>query len=279
MKKILAGILCVVLLCAVLPLGAFSVSAADGTCGKNVSWELDFAAKKLTISGTGAMTDYGEGEFSPWYTLTSYYNTVVIEEGVTTVGRRAFYSCNNITSVKIANSVTKIGDYAFTRCTALNGIALPNSVISIGCNAFEYCEKLRTVTFGKNLKTIGEKAFRLCTVLSAVTLPNGLTTIESNAFAGCAALKKAVLPDSLTAIDDYAFWSVNSAFTIACHAGTAAEKYAISRSIPYTLLHTAADLVRIKMVIMYGIAAPTYDENGDGVMDVRDLVTLKKQLA
>ena len=38
--------------------------AESGTCGDNLTWNLTEGV--LTISGTGAMTDYDNSSFAPW---------------------------------------------------------------------------------------------------------------------------------------------------------------------------------------------------------------------
>lgn len=65
----------------------------SGTCGENVSWTL-YDNGKLVISGTGEMsnyTDYGD-YLSPFYFKKSLLKEAVIEEGVTSIGKRAFFA-------------------------------------------------------------------------------------------------------------------------------------------------------------------------------------------
>lgn len=48
--------------------------------------------------------------------------SVVIEEGVTSIGDFAFLGCSSLTSITIPNSVTYISDYAFYDCSSLTSI-------------------------------------------------------------------------------------------------------------------------------------------------------------
>ena len=48
---------------------------------------------------------------------TVSYNAV--QYSVTSIGYKAFYGCNGLTSITIPNSVTSIGDYAFYYCYSL----------------------------------------------------------------------------------------------------------------------------------------------------------------
>lgn len=61
---------------------------------------------------------------------------VVIPEGVTSIGERAFVDNSKIISVSIPKSVTNIGTFAFAGCYALTGICIPAKVVSIGSYTF-----------------------------------------------------------------------------------------------------------------------------------------------
>ena len=161
--------------------------AQSGTCGDNLTWNLTGGV--LTISGTGAMNDYS-GTSAPWYSYSYRISikSVIVENGVTSIGNHAFYKCSNLTSVTIPNSVTSIGEYAFSYCTGLTSVTIPNSVKSIREYAFNYCTGLTSITIPNSVKSIREDAFYCCRGLTSVTIPNSVTSIGEYAFWGCSGL-------------------------------------------------------------------------------------------
>ena len=70
----------------------------------------------------------------------------------------------------IPSSVTSIGDRAFQNCSGLTSITIPNSVTSIDQQAFIHCSGLVSVTIGKNVTSIGSSAFNDCSGLISVTV-------------------------------------------------------------------------------------------------------------
>ena len=152
-KKILAVLLAAVMVMALLPT-AFAASGStvgtkepaptSGTCGDNLTWTLVDGV--LTISGTGAMDDYTVEERSPWYSGRSEITSVVIENGVTSIGARAFPGCDSLTGVTIPNSVTTIGAMAFIECSSLTSVTIPDSVANIEFYAFAGCNSLTGIT-------------------------------------------------------------------------------------------------------------------------------------
>ena len=75
--------------------------------GYNVTFSLDTETGILVISGEGDMYDFTVGDLSdtPFYPYKDYIRSVVIEEGVTSIGAYAFYDCSSLTDVKIASTV------------------------------------------------------------------------------------------------------------------------------------------------------------------------------
>ena len=108
----------------------------------------------------------------------------VIPNSVTSIGKRAFFGCFNLTSVNFPSSVTSIGDSAFTLCRGLKGISLPN-VEHIGREAFSLCTDLQTVVLPKKGVSMGQKAFNGCRNLNAVYILDEYPIYEANTFKGC----------------------------------------------------------------------------------------------
>ena len=110
-KRTLATILVVLMLLTSAPLQGFvelewpeidfsgvgdwfssKASAADvsGKCGDNVAYTYNSSTKEVVISGSGKMYDYGIYS-SPFYGVRNEIKTVIIENGVTSIGKYLFY--------------------------------------------------------------------------------------------------------------------------------------------------------------------------------------------
>ena len=216
-KRLLSILLAAVMVLTMLPLGlvetAYAATVVDsGTCGKNgdsVTWKLT-SDGTLTISGTGKMKDYGDNygmSVAPWYVGSSQVKTVIIEDGVTSIGDRAFDGCTKLTRVVIPDSVTSIGYSSFRGCYSLPSVAIPDSVTSIGDSAFAYCKVLTGITLSGSVTSIGSCAFQSCDSLTSVTMQNGVTDIGDNAFTYCKNLTSVTIPNSVKTIGTSAFYN------------------------------------------------------------------------
>ena len=69
---------------------------------------------------------------------------ITLPEGVTAIGKKAFYQNAAITAVTVPLSVRAVGESAFEGCTALQSIRLPNELHLVGQNAFRGCAAMET---------------------------------------------------------------------------------------------------------------------------------------
>ena len=225
-----------VLLLTLLPM--LAMADRRGECGDNVTWTYTESTKTLTIQGSGAMEYYTRSSQTPWYDFRTNIQIIVIEDGVTSIGRHAFDGCSGLTSVTIPNSVTSIEEDTFRGCSGLTSITIPNSVTSIGEGAFSGCSGLTSITIPNSVTSIGSSAFYGCSGLTSIKvengnskfdsrnncngiietatntlikgfkntiIPNSVTSIGSRAFWGCSGLTSITIPNSVTSIGDWAF--------------------------------------------------------------------------
>lgn len=119
-------------------------------CGDNVFWELDQSTGLLKISGTGPMYDYSNADpvfafFSqtdpPYSQNQGDIKSVEIQEGITSIGCRAFYGRYGSVVFKLPESLTSIGDsafYFFGQSDIITSITIPKNVTHIGEMAVGY---------------------------------------------------------------------------------------------------------------------------------------------
>lgn len=143
----------------------------------------------MTISGTGRIPSFTE-----WKDLDPILNSelfgtveqVVIEEGITTIGTKAFF-------------FNAYYSYKTMKC-----IELPSTLETIEANAFsaniDNNMELSTIVFSEpsNLKTIGQNAFLGCSKLENIVIPEGVTKVDSYAFQGCTGLEEVSFPSTIT---------------------------------------------------------------------------------
>ena len=228
------------------------VDKKHGLDGWEVTWQVSKSAGSdyydvLTISGSGEMADFSSYKGHPWYSYDGTLKSVVIEEGVTSIGKYAFtYTGKQGAEVTIPASVTaivesaffyshfqtitfaessqltSIGDKAFQKCSALTTVTIPASVTSIGNNAFNQCSALTTVTIPASVTSIGHNAFNQCSALNTVNFAAGsqLTSIGNKAFNQCSALTTVTIPDNVISIGNYAFQGCKALTTVDFAAGS-----------------------------------------------------------
>ena len=175
----------------------------SGACGDNVTWVLD-SKGDLVISGTGEIVD------AHFEKRSDDIKNVIIEDGVTSIGRNAFSNCEKLVSVTIPDSVTSIGESAFSSCGSLASVTIPDGVVSIGRSAFLTCFSLKSVIIPDSVITVDDCAFGNCQGLESVIIGNGVETIGDSAFDWCFLLTDITIPASVKHIGEGVFaWCVS----------------------------------------------------------------------
>ena len=218
-NRLLALALALTMTLSTLATGALAVQQTDqaastavttmavktsGKCGKNVKWSYDKKTKTVTISGKGAMANYGgmNTYAPPWSDLD--VRKAVIKKGVTTIGDKAFAHCENLQSVTIPEGVTSLGiEIFFDSSTKLGTITLPKSLKKVNRATFygAYVSGYKVAS--------GNKYFSAST---SYTIPKSVKSIEPYAFSteamGICKLKKIIVPTSVTSVKNDAFCSL-----------------------------------------------------------------------
>ena len=196
------------------------VLTTGGTCGENALWELSEDFATLTISGSGAVTS------CPWANAARTVETIIVEDGITSLCDSAFYGFEVVTEISLPETLTeigsdcfrnnyalpglelpaglaKLGSNAFTWCSSLKSMAIPDGITTISDHLLSYCSALESVEMSENVTAIGSGAFTNCTSLSRINIPTGLTELGSNAFLGCKNLTiQFVWPEAVTRVGD-----------------------------------------------------------------------------
>ncbi len=231
-KRILSSLMVAVMLLTVAPLNGFvgldinldwlnfttkaSAATYSGTCGDNVNWNLDTSTGELILSGTGPTYDYDYINFmeeASWSKYREFIKTVVVEEGITAIGKFTFNTLPNFVSIVLPDSLRIIGNAAFNGCEALADITVGTNISEIGNGAFRdtsfysdssnwengalYLDNyLIAVNSGvtgdfvvkENVTLIGRRAFQYCSGIKSVTFPISLLYINQDAFEECTAI-------------------------------------------------------------------------------------------
>lgn len=127
------------------------------------------------------VTSIGKKAFS----FCKKLKTITIPTGVKAIETEAFWCCEYMKHVTIPQSVTKIGERAFCGCNWLENLDIPQGVISIGNLAFHGCNLSTSIIIPNSVTRIGEGAFGYCWSLEQVSIGSGVMDIGNNPFSGC----------------------------------------------------------------------------------------------
>ena len=147
--------ICLAVIAICLSNNVLKVEAAkSGSCGEHATYSLDDSGT-LTISGSGAIKDYGLAGDYPWYEHRKDIKKLIVGEGITQIPSYAFYSYIQLEEAIIKGN-TKIDNRVFQNCLAMTKVSLGGMVKNIsGADAFRDCSSLATFTL---LEGVGDSA-------------------------------------------------------------------------------------------------------------------------
>jgi hypothetical protein len=119
-------------------------------------------------------------------------DTIMLPEGLESIGDYTFYGCTSMAYCTIPQTVTSIGNSAFSHCLVLTSIVLPNNLTTLGEYAFSDCDNFSTINIPKSLKTIPNYCFQHSNSLSLIDLHDEITSIGNGAFQNCTGLNYVV---------------------------------------------------------------------------------------
>ena len=210
----------------------------SGTCGNELTWSLDTDTGVLEISGSGEMYNYyatyssaGPGSTAPWYKqYKQYITSVLIDEGVSSIGDNAFGGLSRLASISIPESVSYLGIAAFYYCGSLASVSIPNNVTSVGVRTFYECTSLSTVLLSNGITDIGNYAFYNCHSLLELSIPDGVTVIGESAFQGCSSLSILAIPDTVEQIGSCAFCDCSALRSVNVPDGITSIEWALFKN-------------------------------------------------
>ena len=164
----------------------------------------------FTIDENGVLTKY-----------TGSDAVVTVPDGVTAIGKEAFYAKSAITEIHLPTGITSIGDSAFRSCTGLTELQLPTGITSIGANAFRSCTGLTEIVVPDSVETIGDNAFYDCSGLTSLRLSQGLKTLGTNVFLNCNSLAEVEIPAGVESVGNYI---ASNTLRLRCAVGSSAAK-------------------------------------------------------
>lgn len=105
----------------------------------------------------------GNGQRVPRDVVCVWFHPSVVK-----VKDSAFYMRKSLKKLVFNEGLETIGKRAFKYCESLESITLPSTVISIGEEAFYDCNRLRKVNLNEGLKKIDKRAFNECISLERI---------------------------------------------------------------------------------------------------------------
>ena len=255
------------------------VNAAEltsGSCGSGVVYSFDKASGKLTITGSGAMTDYRKKSLSI-FAGRKEIKSVSIGSGVTSIGDNTFYDCTDIASVSFPSTLNNIGENAFWYCLALKSFTIPSSVKHLGYNAFTYTgfynelgnwnlgvlyasnciiatnEALEgNYTIKSGTRLIAKAAFSGRKDLTGITFPESITYIDQSTFSQCVDLVNVNLTGKIVTIGESAFFNCKSINKLVVKEGTKTiGKYAFNCCDAIKTISLPSSLTKIEFAAFY----------------------------
>lgn len=195
---------------------AARVTASDLQPSKYMDTSIFYSHRNNIKSFNGFQYFTGITEVPVYCLYDTAVESVILHNGITSIGASAFKSCDNLKSINMPRSLISIGDEGF-RKTLLESVDLPEGFMSLGNNVFTECYQLKSFKIPSTLTSITE-IFSGCESLQFYVSENNpsLKAIDGVLFnkdvtslllfRDGARTKEYTIPSSVTRIGDYGFY-------------------------------------------------------------------------
>ena len=220
MSVLTAGILTL----SAMPLQFAEASKAEysGTCGENITWEIEDGV--LTLTGSGETKNYAEGT-ATWMLNKDEYGSVrkiAVSDGITSLGRNIFSLLNNVDEIALPATLTAIGENALSNKPLLTSLQMPESITYLGDGAFSNSglteayfppdmddlparcyagTNIKSVQIPAHIKRLGKNCFS-DSALEECIFPDNDIEIGAGCLSGCTHLTNVHLPEGIHALPD-----------------------------------------------------------------------------
>lgn len=244
-----------VLVISLLPLSA----AADENSGPlpgEGTWSLSNGT--LTITGIGDLYgSYNVVSNPPFYSYRTQITSVIVEQGVTGLGKRLFKDCMKLQNVSLPSSLTDLGDYTFYNCDSLESIRLPNTLTSIGAHVFNNCTNLSSVTIPESVTEIESYAFFNCDSLTSIIIPEAVGLVGYNAFSKCDNLTRVEVYADVIHYENIPFGTDSPNLVVYCNPGSSTEKDASKLNVTIAYLGESSTSYTVNLHANGGSVSPS----------------------
>ena len=230
--------------------------------GKVDSTVFDAVTEDKTVYAVFASASIvASGTFESGAKWLGDIQSLVIEDGITSICALAFYQANALTSVAISDSVASIGKGAFRECAVLTSVTIPDSITSISEQTFYLCDNLATIIIPDSVVSIGQYALACNNLLVDrnvyyegtleqwlqvskgstwttpstwyfngekvvdLTIPDGITQIPALSFNRFMSLERVTFPDGITSVGNSAFYACKDLASVVISSSVAAIGY------------------------------------------------------
>ena len=204
------------LACLLLALLCCAAESGDFTIDEN-GVLTKYTGSDAVVTVPDGVTAIGKEAFYAKSAITEIH----LPTGITSIGDSAFQSCTGLTELQLPTGITSIGDSAFRSCTGLTELRLPAGITSIGANAFRSCTGLTEIVVPDSVETIGDNAFYDCSGLTSLRLSQGLKTLGANVFLSCDSLTEVEIPAEVESVGNYI---ASNTLRLRCAVGSSAAK-------------------------------------------------------
>ncbi len=171
----------------------------------------------VVIPADLALTDIGQYAFSNFDYIPKDENDIISDEEPDLSKIWYRNDANHVTSVVIPEGVKTIGAYAFAGLTNLRSVTLPSTIETIDQGAFFGCTSLQTVQGLGQAKFINQHAFDGCSLRGTLSFDRTVA-IGDYAFAGNASLNSVIISDKTCSVGAYAFAGATKMTTLTINA-------------------------------------------------------------